>query len=124
MLKWMALAVGGVLGVFARCIVSDVVHKQFGSGFPIGTLVVNLTGCLLVGILLTVAEGKFLLGPHGRLMLITGFCGAYTTFSTWMLETQRLTEERQILPAVANLAVSVVLGIAAAMAGQWIASML
>ncbi|MFZ4373836.1 MAG: CrcB family protein, partial [Mycobacterium sp.] len=50
--------------------------------------------------------------------------GAYTTFSTWMLETQRLTEERRIWPAAANIVVSVILGLAAAAAGQWVASLL
>ena len=54
----------------------------------------------------------------------TAFLGAYTTFSTWMLETQRLTEERQIWPAAANIVVSVVLGLAAAAAGQWVAGLL
>jgi CrcB protein len=54
----------------------------------------------------------------------TAFLGAYTTFSTWMLETQRLTEERRIWPAAANLVVSIVLGLAAAAAGQWVASLL
>jgi CrcB protein len=54
----------------------------------------------------------------------TAFVGSYTTFSTWMFETQRLAEERQIWPAAANIVVSVVLGVAAAMAGQWIAGRL
>jgi CrcB protein len=54
----------------------------------------------------------------------TAFVGSYTTFSTWMLETQRLTEERQVWLAVANIVVSVILGVAAALAGQWIAGRL
>jgi CrcB protein len=54
----------------------------------------------------------------------TAFLGAYTTFSTWMLETQRLTEERQIWPAAANIVVSVILGLTAAAAGQWVAGLL
>ena len=65
-------------------------------------------------------------GAHKDAALLAGtaFVGAYTTFSTWMLETQRLSEERQVRPAVANIVVSVVLGFGAALLGQWIAEQL
>ena len=63
------------------------------------------------------------LSPHLALLAGTAFVGAYTTFSTWMLETQRLAEERQFWPAVANIVVSVVLGVAAAMLGAFLAGL-
>ena len=72
----------------------------------------------------TRASSALTLSHHASLLAGTAFFGAYTTFSTWMLETQRLAEERQIWPAVANIVVSVVLGVAAALAGQWIAGLL
>ncbi|HLM16715.1 MAG TPA: fluoride efflux transporter CrcB, partial [Acidimicrobiia bacterium] len=78
-----------------------------------GTLVVNLTGALLLGFLAGLA-----LSPHLAMLAGTGFVGSYTTFSTWMLETQRLSEERQVVSAFANIAVSVALGLAAAWLGQ------
>ncbi|HRY29999.1 MAG TPA: CrcB family protein, partial [Elusimicrobiota bacterium] len=85
--KWIYLAVGSVAGGFARYLLSGAVHSKWGSGFPYGTLAVNLCGCFLIGLLNGLAEEKFLLNPHARLLLMTGFCGAFTTFSTIMLES-------------------------------------
>ena len=87
--------------------------------FPYGTLVVNLSGVLLLGFLSGLA-----LSPHLALLAGTAFVGSYTTFSTWMLETQRLSEERQVVSAFANIAVSVVLGLTAAWIGQSIGAAL
>jgi CrcB protein len=87
--------------------------------FPYGTLVVNLSGALLLGFLSGLA-----LSPHLALLVGTAFVGSYTTFSTWMLETQRLAEERQLWPAVANIVVSVVFGLAAAWLGTWLGGLL
>jgi len=87
--------------------------------FPFGTLTVNVTGAALLGFL-----GGLALGKDAALLAGTAFVGAYTTFSTWMLETQRLGEERQLRPAVANIVVSVGLGLAAALLGQWLAERL
>lgn len=79
----------------------------------------NITGAVLLGFVTGLA-----LSHQAALLVGTAFVGAYTTFSTWMLETQRLSEERQVWPAVANIAVSVILGVAAAAAGQAIAGLL
>jgi CrcB protein len=81
--------------------------------------VVNLSGALLLGFFAGLA-----LRPHIALLAGTAFVGSYTTFSTWMLETQRLGEERQVVSAFANIAVSVVLGLAAAWLGQSIGAAL
>jgi fluoride exporter len=70
------------------------------------------------------AVARLALSRHAALVADTAFVGSYTTFSTWMLETQRLGEERQVRGAAANLVVSIVLGIAAALLGQWIAGLL
>ena len=78
-------------------------------------MAVNLSGALLLGVLSGLA-----LSPHAALLAGTAFVGSYTTFSTWMLETHRLGEERQLRPAVANIVVSLVLGLAAAWLGLWI----
>ena len=93
--------------------------RRAGRSGPFGTLTVNITGAVLLGFITGLA-----LSHQAALLAGTAFAGAYTTFSTWMFETQRLTEERQVWPAVANVVVSVVLGIAAAATGQAIAGLL
>lgn len=115
---WFGVAVIGGLGSTARFMVDRAVARRVARSFPVGTLVVNVTGALLLGLVTGLA-----LDYQGALLAGTALLGAYTTFSTWMLETQRLTEERQVWPAVANIVVSIVLGIAGALAGQWIGSL-
>lgn len=110
MTKWIGLAAGGVLGTFSRYFLSGAVHRIFGVAFPFGTLVVNLVGCFAIGFLAVLAEEKFLLGPTARVFLMIGFCGAFTTFSTIILETSNLTKDGESLYALANILLSVVLG--------------
>jgi CrcB protein len=112
------LGIGG-LGAVARFMVDRAVSRRTKGSFPYGTLVVNISGAVLLGFL-----SGLVLSHEVAMLAGTAFLGAYTTFSTWMLETQRLTDERQIWPAVANIVVSVVLGLSAAAAGQWVASLL
>ena len=112
------LGIGG-LGAVARFMVDRAVSRRTKGSFPYGTFVVNISGAVLLGFL-----SGLVLSHEVAMLAGTAFLGAYTTFSTWMLETQRLTDERQIWPAVANIVVSVVLGISAAAAGQWVASLL
>ena len=108
---WAGVVVIGGVGAVLRFLVDRTVSGRIAGSFPYGTLVVNLSGALLLGFLSGVA-----LSPHLALLAGTAFVGSYTTFSTWMLETQRLGEERQLRPAVANIVVSLVLGLAAALA--------
>lgn len=115
-LLWAGVAVMGGLGAVARFVIDRGVAKRVARPFPFGTLTVNLTGAALLGFL----SGLALSHPVA-LLVSTGFIGAYTTFSTWMFETHRLAEERQYLPAVANVVVSVLAGVTAAALGQWIA---
>jgi CrcB protein len=112
------LALGGV-GAVLRFLVDRAVAARVARSFPFGTLTVNLTGATLLGLITGVT-----LSHTAALLAGTAFVGSYTTFSTWMLETQRLSEERQVWPAAANIVVSVVLGIGAAMLGEWIAGRL
>ncbi len=116
---WAAVMVIGGLGSVARFVVDRAVARRTARSFPFGTLTVNITGAALLGFITGLA-----LSHQAALLAGTAFVGAFTTFSTWMFETQRLTEERQISPALTNVAVSVVLGIAAAAAGQTIARLL
>ncbi|WP_102144708.1 fluoride efflux transporter CrcB [Mycobacterium hubeiense] len=116
---WAGVLVLGGAGAVLRFLVDGAVSRRVARSFPYGTLAVNLTGALLLGVLAGVA-----LSPHLALLAGTAFVGSYTTYSTWMLETQRLAEERQVWPAVVNVVVSVVLGLAAAWLGQWIGARL
>ena len=116
MLLWVGVLIAGGFGAVLRFLVDGAVARRAARSFPFGTLVVNISGAPLLGLL-----GGLALSRHAALVADTAFVGSYTTFSTWMLETQRLSEERQLRSAVANLVASIVLGIAAALAGQWIA---
>ena len=116
-LAWAAVAVIGGAGSVLRFYVDGIVTAASGRDFPYGTLVVNLSGAVVLGLLTGLA-----LGGDAALLAGTAAVGSYTTFSTWILETQRLTEERQHRKAVANIAVSLVLGVAAAEFGRLIGS--
>jgi CrcB protein len=116
---WAGVFVIGGIGAVTRFLVDRAVSGRAGGRFPFGTLAVNLSGALLLGFF-----GGLAFSPHVALLAGTAFVGSYTTFSTWMLETQRLTEERQVVGAIANIMVSVVLGLTAAGLGLWIGSAL
>lgn len=112
---WIGVVLMGGVGAVLRFIVDRAVAVRLARVFPYGTLVVNLSGALVLGFLAGLA-----LHPHLALLIGTALVGSYTTFSTWMLETQRIGEERQVWPAVANLVVSVAFGLGAAALGMWI----
>jgi CrcB protein len=116
---WAGVVLIGGVGAVLRFLVDRAVSGRTAGSFPYGTLVVNLSGALLLGLLSGLA-----LSPHLALLAGTACVGSYTTFSTWMLETQRLGEDRQLRPAVANIVVSLVLGLAAACLGLWIGGQL
>ena len=110
---WAAVMLLGGVGAVCRFLLDRAVSSRHTSGFPFGTLAVNLSGAFLLGFL-----GGLALDPHTALLAGTALVGSYTTFSTWMLETQRLGEERRLWPAAANIVVSVVCGLLAAWLGM------
>lgn len=116
---WAGVALIGGIGSVLRFVVDRAVARRVAQSFPFGTLVVNVSGAALLGFL-----GGLVLSREAALLAGTAFVGAYTTFSTWMLETQRLGEERQTRAALANIVVSILLGEAAAFLGQSIAGQL
>lgn len=118
-LVWLGVTLIGGIGSLLRFIVDRTVARRVARPFPYGTLTVNITGAAALGFL-----GGLGLSKDVSLLAGTAFVGAYTTFSTWMLETQRLSEERQLLAAFANVAVSVILGLAAVVLGQRIAGLI
>ena len=112
---WGGVVVIGGLGAVLRFLVDGAVSKRTGRSFPYGTLIVNLSGSAVLGVLTGLA-----LDREVALLAGTAAVGSYTTFSTWMFETQRLGEDRQVRYLAANLAVSLVAGVAAAALGRWI----
>lgn len=108
----MGLIVGSATGGAARYLLSGVIHRIAGAGFPYGTLIVNLTGCFLVGFLTSIAEEKWVLSEDMKLLLVIGFCGAFTTFSALIVETTHLVKTGEELKALFNVLASVVLGLA------------
>jgi fluoride exporter len=115
MLVWAGVVLIGGAGSVARFLADGVVVSAAGRDFPLGTLAVNVSGALILGLLTGLA-----LGHDQALLAGAAAVGSYTTFSTWMLETQRLAEERQHRKAAVNVAASLALGIAAAALGQLI----
>ena len=118
-LIWVAVALIGGAGSVARFLLDGTISAAVGRDFPFGTMVVNLSGAVVLGLLTGLA-----LGNDEALLAGTAAVGSYTTFSTWMLETQRLAEERQHRKAVLNVVVSLVAGVAAAAAGRLIGTQL
>lgn len=113
LLTWIAVVLLGGVGASARFTVDWLVSLRFGFHFPYGTLVVNLSGAFLLGVLAGAAvEGE------ARLLAGTATLGSYTTFSTWMLETRELTQRGEGRAAAINLLSSLALGLIAAALGH------
>jgi CrcB protein len=90
---WIAL--GAIVGASARYFVSGYIARVFPSSFPYGTLIINVTGSLFLGFFLVWTSERVLLDPRWRLLLAIGFCGSYTTFSSYAFETFALGEQGQ-----------------------------
>ena len=111
MAKYGYLAIGGIVGTLARYLLTGFVHRFARLDFPYGTLAVNLSGCFLIGFLVALSGEKWMLNPNARLLLVTGFFGAYTTFSAFILETSNLLGEGQMTRAALNVLGSVIGGL-------------
>jgi len=109
--KILSLVIGSIAGGFACYALAGWVQVRADSVFPYGTLIVNLTGCLLIGFFDSLMEYKYLMTPNDRILLMTGFCGAFTTFSTFILETSNLWKDGEKWPACANILASITLGV-------------
>jgi CrcB protein len=115
-LNWqsiLAVAVGGSLGSVARYLVGIGSGKWFGTDFPWGTLIINVTGSFLIGLFVSLFALKWDLPPAVRVFLTVGICGGYTTFSTFSLDTFYLIERGETLAAGAYMIGSVVLSVGA-----------
>jgi CrcB protein len=106
-----SVALGGALGSVARFLLGAAVQQRAGTTFPVGTLLINITGSLVLGFVLRFALSTPAITPDIRLFLTTGFCGGYTTFSTFSYETLALIEENELGRALTYVVLSVTLGL-------------
>jgi fluoride exporter len=111
------IGIGGFFGAIARYLVDLNVSERTGGGFPWGTLTVNLSGAFVLGILFAISAERAILPAEIRGPVLVGFIGAYTTFSTLMLESWRLAETGAPLLGLANIVGSSILGIVAVAGG-------
>ena len=124
MMKLLVVGLGGFCGAIARYTLSGLAHRLTGATFPVGTLMVNLLGCLAIGVLMALVEDRQWLSAEMRLFLIIGLLGSMTTFSTMGHETVELLRDGSYLLSVANVLANVLLGIGAVIAGRAAAKIL
>ena len=111
------LGIAGALGALARYGLAGLVQKRMGIEFPWGTFAVNILGTFLFGMIWTIAEEKALLSPESRTIILTGFVGAFTTYSTFMFESGALLRDGEWLQCSANILGQVAVGLLALFAG-------
>jgi len=111
------IAIGGAAGAVARYVVDTTVSQRIGGAFPWGTFVVNVSGSVALGFLFAITVERGILPASLRLPVLVGFIGAYTTFSTLMLESWRLAEDGALELAAANIVGSSIVGLAAMFTG-------
>jgi fluoride exporter len=111
------IGAGGFAGAIARYLVDMFIGERVGGTFPWGTLVVNVSGSFLLGLLFALSAERAILPAEIRGPVLIGFIGAYTTFSTFMLESWRLLESGAVGPALLNLGGSIAIGMVALVAG-------
>ncbi len=116
-MSWLIVLVGSGAGGVARYLTSTWMAARFGPAFPWGTLTVNVAGGLLIGLIATLADERGLIGPQTRLLLVVGFLGGFTTFSSFSLESLRLAEGGELLPAALNIFGNMTLALLAAAIG-------
>jgi CrcB protein len=115
------IALGGALGALARYQLAVMIQARVPAGFPWGTFVVNISGCFVMGVATTLLTDRLVVHPNWRFLIPIGFIGAYTTFSTFEIETFRAVTEGAWLVGALNVAGSVVAGYVALWAGVMLA---
>ena len=116
-MAYLWIALGAVVGASARYFLSGFIAKVFPSSFPYGTLIINITGSLLLGCFLAWTSERVLIDPRWRLLIAIGFCGSYTTFSSYAFETFALVEQGQWLLMGLNVIASNMLCLVSVLTG-------
>jgi fluoride exporter len=126
MFNYILVALGSAMGGITRYWASGVIANRIGQSFPWDTIVVNVSGSFIIGFLaaLNSPEGHWLLSPNARNLFMIGFCGGYTTFSSFSLQTMNLLQEREWLYAFGNAFLSVVLCLVSVWLGHGLAELM
>ena len=118
MMNVLVIGIGGFVGAVARYGIAVWIGQRWGRSFPLGTFVINVSGSFLIGLLMTLMAERFTENPQWRLLLVVGFLGAYTTFSTFEYETGALLKDGEWLFAGLNVVLSVIVGFVALKLGE------
>lgn len=124
MIKLLLIGFAGFVGTVSRYWLSDVFARKYGETFPFGTLVVNLVGCFLIGLLFYVVQERYLVSHNVRAVIFIGLLGGFTTFSALGLQTFTLLQNNQVALATVNIAASNVLGLLLVWAGYTLAKVI
>jgi fluoride exporter len=118
------ISIGAIVGANARYLLSRLAAKELGPVFPYGTLFINISGSLIVGFFMVWAAERVLVDPRWRLLVVVGFCGAFTTFSSYAYETMAYFEQGQWLLMCSNILTNNILCLLGALAGMALARVL
>jgi CrcB protein len=121
MVNIIIIGIGGFLGAITRYGVALWIGQRWGRSFPLGTFVINVSGSFIIGLLMSLLTERFMANPQWRLLLVVGFLGAYTTFSTFEYETGTLIKDGEWLIAMLNVTLSVIVGFIALKLGEVLA---
>ena len=121
MLDFLVISLGAIAGAYSRYVFSRLAAKMLGPAFPYGTLLINVTGSAIVGFFMIWATERVLIDPRWRLLVVVGFCGAFTTFSSYAFETMAYFEQGQWLLMFTNFFSNNFLCLAGALAGMALA---
>jgi len=117
MSKFILVFVAGGLGALARFGIGGFIHHWYQGAFPLGTFVINIAGCLLFGFIWSLAEDRAIISVEHRAIILTGFVGAFTTFSTFAFETTGLMRDSEWVMAIGNILGQITLGFLAVTVG-------
>ena len=119
--RYLVVMLGAALGGLARFVAGTAIMEKYGGSFPLGTVVINITGSFLIGLLMTLLSERWHAHQNWRLFLVTGFLGGYTTFSSFEYETLQAVRRGGMGIALANVVGSVALAYLAVWFGAWVA---
>jgi len=124
MINYIIVFAGGGTGAAVRFALGTLIGQRWGRSFPLGTFVINVSGSFVIGLLMTLMADRFTENPAWRLLLVVGFLGGYTTFSSFEYETGKLVTDGEYVYAILNAVLSVIFGFAALKTGDVLAKLI